>query len=229
MTGMADANRLFGDGPLARAAALVYTLMVVEAMFALAAAPGLVALTLLDRDASNIPLAALCALPLGPAFSAALYALARRSHDLTDLRPVAAFWRGYRLNAGGVLRIWIPFLVVLTVFGVNLSHLDAAGVPTWWGVALGLLAVVASLWVANALVITSLFSFRAVDIARLAAYFLVHRFSVTVATFCLLVVATGVIYLSSEGVLMLAGSVLAALLLVAGRPMLAEVEEKFTA
>lgn len=229
MTAVADAKRYFGEGPLARAAALVYTLMVVELLFALTAAPGLVGLVLLDHDLSNIPLAAVCALPLGPAFSAALYAIARRGNDLTELQPMAAFWRGYKVNVGGVLRIWAPFLGVLAIVGVNLAHLDTAGVPAWWGVVLGGFAAVLALWVANALVITSLFAFRARDVARLAAYFLAHRLSVTIGTFCLLVVTIGTIILSSEGVLMLGGSALAALLLLNGRTMIAEVEETFTA
>ena len=74
---MAGARRQFGEGPLSRATAVVYTLLVVEFLLLLTTAPGFILFILLDRDASNVPLAAACALPLGPAFSAALYALAR--------------------------------------------------------------------------------------------------------------------------------------------------------
>jgi hypothetical protein len=229
MTEVARARRQFGEGPLARAAAMVYTLLVVEGLFILTTAPGLILLILLDRDASNVPLAAACALPLGPALSAALYALARGRLDLTDLRPAAAFWRGYRLNVGGVLRIWVPLLALLAVVGVNLTHLGTAGVPPWWAALLVLVAAAAVLWTANALVITSLFAFRAVDVARLAAYFLSHRVGVTLGNAGLLIVAAGVTAVSSEAVLMLLASALAAALLVTGRPMTTEIEEKFTA
>src|SRR4051812_29804719 len=64
------AGRQFGVGPLARAAAFVHTLLVVELLLLATTVPGLVPLVLLDRDASNVPLAAACALPLGPAVSA---------------------------------------------------------------------------------------------------------------------------------------------------------------
>ena len=40
------------------------------------------------------------------------------------------------MNVGGVLRIWVPFLVVLGIVGVNLTHFGAAGVPNWWAVPL---------------------------------------------------------------------------------------------
>jgi hypothetical protein len=229
MSTSTGARRQFGDGPLSRAAARVYILMVVEVLLLVTTVPGLVVLVLLDRDASNLPLAAACALPLGPAFSAALFALAHARPDLTDLKPAAAFWRGYRLNAGGVLRIWIPLLALLTIIAVNLTHRSAAGVPTWWAVSLVLVAVAALLWAANALVITSLFAFRTVDVARLAAYFLVHKRAVALGNACLLLVASGVTALFSEAVLMLLASVVAAALLRNAGPMTEEIREKFTA
>ena len=228
MTVTTGARRQFGEGPLARAAALVHTLLVVEALLLVTTAPGLVALVLLDRDASNLPLAALCAIPLGPALCAAVYALHHRRLDLTDLHPAAAFWRGYRLGAAGVLRLWIPWLAWVTILGVNLAHLRGAGLPGWWAVPLVLVAVVATLWVANALVITSLFAFRTVDVARLAAHFLARTPAVALGNAGLLVAAVAVTALSSEAVLALLGSLLAAALLRTSRPMTTMVQREFT-
>ncbi|TMR25323.1 DUF624 domain-containing protein [Nonomuraea turkmeniaca] len=223
------AGRRFGEGPLSRASALIYTLLVVEGMFLVAAAPGLVALPLLGQDVSNVPLAALCALPLGPALSAALYALRHRSRDLTDLHPAAAFWRGYKANVRGVLKIWIPWLAGVAIIGMNFANFAAAGVPGWWAVLLGLVAVAAMLWVANALVIASLFEFRAVDVARLAAYFLMRHPKATLGNVPLLVVAGGVTLIGTELAAAVLASAFAAVLLWNSRPVIAEVQEEFTA
>jgi hypothetical protein len=228
MSDLAGVKR-FGEGPLSRIAALVYTLLVVEAQLLLATLPGLVPLVLLDRDASNVPLAAACALPLGPALSAALYALHRRSRDITDLKPAAAFWRGYRMNILGVLRIWVPWLVWLTIIGVSLANFSAADLPGWWAALLVIIAAVATVWLANAIVITSLFVFRPVDIARLAAYFLVRRPGVTLGNAGLVIIAGGVTYFATEAALALLGSILANMLLLACRPMTAEIQEDFVA
>lgn len=222
-------GREFGAGPLSRGAALIYTLMMIEVLFALTTLPGLVPLVLLDRDASNIPLYAICALPLGPALSAAVYAFARRSVDLTDLKPASAFWRGYRLNLRGVLRVWVPFLLLATVVGVNLANLDTAGVPGWWAAMLVGIGVVAALWCGNALVITSLFAFRGRDVARLAAYFLARTPGVTFGVAGLLVVAGAVTVLTSEAVLVLFSAVFAAMLVLVTRPMTTQIERDFTA
>jgi len=224
-----SARREFGEGPLARAAALVYTLLAIELLFLLAVLPGLIPLILLARDGSNVPLAAACAIPLGPALSAALFALQHHHADLTDLKPAAAFWRGYRLNVGGVLRLWIPWLAWMTVVGVSLAHRGASGVPGWWMAVLVVLAMVSTLWMANALLITSLFAFRTRDVTRLAAYFLGRTRGVTLGVLCLSIVAVGITLISSEAVLALLGSVFAAALLHTARPLTAAVTEEFTA
>lgn len=225
----ARTRREFGEGPLARAAALVYSLLTIELLLLLTTLPGLIPLVLLGRDASNAPLAVACAIPLGPALSAALFALRKHQGDLADLKPAVEFWRGYKLNAAGVLRVWIPWLVLMAILAVNLSHVKAADIPAWWVGLLVALAAAATLWVINALLITSLFAFRAVDVARLAAYFLGRTKGVTLGNLCLLICAAGLVAVASEAVLALVGVVFAVFLLRTGGPMIALVTEEFTA
>jgi hypothetical protein len=205
----------FGTGLLSRAVAMIYTLLVVELLLLVTAGPGLVGLALLDRDASNLPLAALCVLPAGPALSAAIYALDRRRLDLSDLHPGAAFLRGYRLNAVGALKVWAPWLLLITV------NLVDPGVPQL------ILIAVATAWMLNGLVITSLFVFRFRDVARLSAYLLIRSFGVTVGNTCLVIVALAGVWLWSEATLALAASLLVLALLGNVRPLVAVVRKEF--
>lgn len=229
MSELVGSKRHFGNGPLSQGAALIYTLLVVELLFLLTTLPGLVPLVLLSSDGSNIPLAAACALPLGPAASAALYALRHRSGDLTDLRPAAAFWRGYRLNALGSLRVWVPCLAWLAIIGLNLSNFGAANVPAWWAGLLVAIGIAVTLWLVNALVITSLFTFRTIDIARLALLFLARAPGVTLGN-AILVVLTGLLTtVTSEVLPILLGSVFLLVLLLTSGPMIIKIREEFTA
>lgn len=227
MSGVTSPQREWGGGPLARASAFIYTLLVVEVLFLLTSLPGLVPLVLLDRDASNLPLVAACAVPLGPALAAALFALHHRSRDLTDLHPAAAFWRGYRINALPVLRLWLPWLLWLALIAVTLANFPAASVPGWWAVLLVAVGAGATLWMANALVITSLFAFRTRDLARLAAYFLARTPGATLGNACLLVVAAGVVWFASEAVLALLVSIFALFMVRVCEPIIAEVRREF--
>jgi hypothetical protein len=225
----APRRREFGDGPLSKVASAIYTVLAVEALLLFAVAPGLVLVTLLDRDASNLPLVALAAVPLGPALSAALVTLRRPRFDLADLRPAAVFARAYRANAAAVLALWVPMLMVLTVVGVNLTHRDAAGIPVAWAGLLVAVATAALLWGLNALVIASFFTFRARDTARLAWSFLAWTPQVPLGTAGLVAAAAGVTLLWSEAVLTLLGAGFALLLLRTAAPMTVRVERDFTA
>ena len=217
----------FGDGVLTRLSMTVYTLLVVELLLLGATLPGLVVLTLLDRDASNVPLAAVAALPVGPALSAALVTL-HGPRDVADLRPATVFVRAYRRNALAVLRVWVPFLVALTVIGVDLAHREAVGVPGAWAALLLLIALGALLWGVNALLISSFFTFRTRDVARLAWDLLPRSRSAAAGTASILVLAAAVVVLGSEAVLALSGSVAAMLLLAVNRPTIDLVAREFT-
>jgi hypothetical protein len=223
------ATREFGTGPLSRVSALVYVLLVTEGLFLLTTVPGLVPLLLLDRDASNLPLDALCLVPVGPAASATLFALYRRQSDLGDLHPAATFWRGYRLNAAGALKVFVPWLVALTMVAMTVAHRHAAKLPGWWLVLLVLIAVAATLWLANALVITSLFAFRTVDIARLATWFLGRTPLVTLGNAGVLLAAAIVTAYATEAVAVLLATAFSLLLLNSSRKMTEHVRKDFTA
>ncbi|MFD5377113.1 hypothetical protein ACFWJE_22285 [Streptomyces griseoincarnatus] len=219
----------FGTGPLSRAAALIHTLVTVEALLLLTAAPGLAGLFLLAPEPANLPLAALCLLPLGPSAAAALYALHHRSGDLTELRPARAFLRGWRLGAGPALKLWAPLLAWLTVIAFTLTHFPAAGLPGWWASLLAVTGVGGLLWGAHALVLTALFAFRARDTARLAAYFLAKQPRATLGALSLMILTAAGTALLTEALPALLSAPLLLSLLHAGRPVIEETREHFTA
>ncbi|MFF5983297.1 hypothetical protein ACFY78_31070 [Streptomyces olindensis] len=219
----------FGTGTLSRASALVHTVLTVEALLLLTASPGLAGLLLLGPDLANLPLAALCLLPLGPALSAALYALHHRSRDLTELRPARAFLRGWRLNALPALKLWTPLLAWLTVIAFTLTHFAATGLPGWWAVLLAAIGAGSLLWGAHALVLTSLFAFRARDTARLAGYFLLRHGRATLAAASLLVLTAALTALLTEALPALLAAPLLLSLLHGSRSVITETQEEFTA
>jgi len=218
-------TRDFGTGPLSRAAALIHTLLTTSALLLLTASPGLIPLLLTGPT----PFAALFLLPLGPAASAALYALHHRSADLTDLHPARTYLHGLRVNTLPALKLWTPLLTWLTVIAFTLTHFTATGLPTWWAAILAATAVVALLWGAHALVLTSLFTFRARDTARLAAYFLLRHGRATLGALSLLVLTATTTALLTEALPALLSAPLLLSLLHTARPVIAETKESFTA
>lgn len=215
------------DSLLGQVAGFMYWYLVLSLLFALAAAPGLAVLLLLDRSSTNAPLAVLCLLPVGPALSGVLFA-ARDRHRAEGPTPARSFARGYRLNAVDVLRLWVPALVALALIAVCVVNTDAAGVPDGYAGVLLVIALLTVLWALNALVIASLFAFRTRDVARLGAYYLARLPLVTLGMVSLLVLAGGVVYVTFDAVLVMLGGIWAALLLRNAGPMIRDVQARFT-
>jgi len=221
-----------GTGILSRISAWVYWVLVVEGLLVLTGAPALVLLLLLDPSVGNVPVAALCLVPLGPALAGAVFAwrdfLDAQPAD-RDLQPARHFWRGYRLNWRDVLRWWVPMLVVLAVLGVNISAGGAVRGGSAFATASLVLAAALLVWAGNAIVLSSLFAFRTRDVARLAVYYLGARPVAGLGVLALLVVAGGLAVLASDWLVVLLGSLLMLLLVRNAQPVIADAKERFTA
>lgn len=217
------------EGPLSRAATVAYWFLVIEVLLVLSTAPGLVAALFLDRAVGNLPLLALCAVPLGPAVAAALFAWRVFLRE-RDTSPAHHFWRGYRLNLLDALRVWVPALAVLVVLATNVAFADVAaarsgaGIPVAVFVGLAAFVVLCSV---RMLAITSAFAFRWRDAARITAFTLTARPLVSLGLVSLLVLTAGITVLTSDAVTVLLGSVLTFLVARNEAPVLALVHERF--
>ncbi|MFD6178011.1 MULTISPECIES: glycosyltransferase [unclassified Isoptericola] len=220
--------REFGDGILARVTARVYRYVVVGVLTTLGSVPTLLLLALLDRSTGNALIVPLCLAPTIPFWSAALFALHEQA-GADEPAPARSFARGLRLSWLDVLRLWVPALAVLGVVATSVVHRDAAGISVAYAVVLAVLGVAILLWALEALLLTSLFSFRARDVARLSAYYLGRRPLVTVGLLALVVVAAGVVWLAGETVLVLVAVPWLAFVLRTGEPVLDDVRARFVA
>jgi len=215
-------------GVLGRLTGAVYWFLLVEVCFLLAALPGFVGILLLDRSPSNLPLYALCALPVAPAFSAAMSAIAARSRA-DDLSVWPRYWRAYRQNVGDVLWVWVPTLAAATVLGITIAFGSAAGVDGFFVGAAVVFLVVLAVWSSHALVIASLFRFRARDVARLALYYLAARPLVTLGALSYLVLAVALVTFTTDVVLAALAVVFAAFALVNALAMTNDIRSRFVA
>ncbi|NYE21427.1 DUF624 domain-containing protein [Microbacterium immunditiarum] len=216
------------DTRLGRLATPVYWYLVVAAGFLLAAAPGLVASALVAPVVSNVPLFALCAVPYGPAFSAALYAL-RDGTRGEEQNPWPRYWRGWRLNVIDVLWVWVPVLAIGALIGIGIAFGPAVGVASVFIVISWIVLLFVALWTVFAIIIASLFSFRARDIFRLSLYYMAGRPLATLGFASLLVLAVAVVFFASGWALALLASAFAGLALFTARPVTRDIRERFIA
>src|SRR5699024_6327981 len=157
----------------------IYWFLVVDVLLVLASAPTLLLWTMLGTGWLTALWFMLAALPMLPAVAAGLYACRAWRED-QELTPARHFLRGYRLNALDSLKVGAPLLLVLGVLGVNLTQGGSAGAGALGAVFL-VLGAVALLLLVRVLSIASTFSFRSIDIFRLAAFTLLMRPLATLA------------------------------------------------
>ncbi|SKC74434.1 hypothetical protein [Krasilnikoviella flava] len=226
--GAGGSVREFGDGVLGRVTARIYWYLVVGVLVALGNVPTLVLLALLDRSTGNALLVPLCLVPAAPFLSAGVFALHARA-GADEPAPGRAFARGLRLGWLDVLRLWVPATAALGVVATCVVHRETAGISVAYVVVLGVVGLAVLLWALQALLLASLFSFRARDVARLSVYYLGRRPLVTVGLLALVVVAGGVVWLAGEVVLAVVAAAWLAFLLRTGQPVLDDVRHRFVA
>ncbi|NAZ76631.1 DUF624 domain-containing protein [Kineococcus sp. T13] len=220
--------RAFGEGPLSQVTQVVHWFVVLEVLLVVATAPGLAGALLLVPDASNLPLYALCAVPVGPALAAAVFAWRAFLAD-RDAAPAREFLRGYRLGALDALRTWVPVLGVLTVLAVDTAHRDVVGVAAAFTPLYAVLGAAVLVWAVRVLVLTAVFAFRWRDVARLAAMTLLTRPRSTLSLLSLLVLAIGTAWVTFDAVVVVLASVLTFLLARSEAGVVREVRERFVA
>lgn len=220
------------SGTLGRITAAVYRVLVLEILFLAASSPGILLLLTLSPDPSNAPLIALSLLPVGPAFSAMIFAW-RVSPAEEHLAPAQSFRRGYRLNALGTLRWWWLLLVIVGILGINVAFLDAVvppGLPLILaGAAQAAVFLLTAVTALHALVIGSLYNFRTRDILRLALRLIRSSPRATVGAAAIVITGAGVVAVGSEIALFALGSIMAALVLQNAHTLTIDIEEKYIA
>jgi len=216
-----------GNGVLGKFTNLVFWYAVVTVLMAVTTFPAWLLALLIAPDATNLPLIALAMVPVGPAISAALYAV-RARYRSEDQGPWRAFWRGYRLNALGVLKFWISALIILGIVGFTLVFGALVGLTTLHRILFIIIGAVVLLLTMEAIAITSFFNFRFSDTMRLAASQLILSPRLVLGLIAVAVLAFGLVWFVNEFVLVAAAGVLAALWYYQVRPSLKYIHENHT-
>jgi uncharacterized membrane protein YesL len=215
-----------GDGPVGRALTAFLWGLGLTGLLAAANLPLVVLALLLRPDPSLAWLVVLALLPVGPALSAALYAV--REHYVAPDVPVArAFARGYRLSWRDAAAVSVPVCLLGGVVGVVTAGGRDAGVPgVVAGIApgVGVLVVVAAL---HALALRTFFRLPVVAAARVAAFYLVTRWRASLATLVLVAGAAVVATAASDLLLALLGGVWVWLWYRTVAPVLRDARDRF--
>jgi uncharacterized membrane protein YesL len=238
----------YGSGPLFRAAGVVYGVMVADVLLVLTnvllvLAPLLVALSAGMPTASvsrsgpgygvQLGLVLLAFIPVGPSLAAAAYALNRLLAG-AESGVFRDFIHGYRANVRQALAVWLPYLAVMAVVGLNLLLLPGsidAGSPAQQAARVGLLGLglLAATAGVTAMLLLSRFAFRTRDLYRLSLYCLGGQARVSLGNAAILFLAAFLLTATTAGLMLFIAGPLLFLICLNSRPLLTFIQEKFTA
>jgi len=195
-----------GDGPFGRALTAFAWSLGLTALLTAANLPLVLLALLLRPDPSLTWLAALAAIPLGPALSAGLSAVRARYVD-PDVGVARAFGRGYRLGWRDASVLSVPACLLGAVVTLVATSGRGAGVPAVLsGLAAGA-GVLLLLLTLHALALRTFFRMPAPDALQLAAFFLVARWRASLGVLALVVGAAVVAAAASDLLLALLAGV----------------------
>lgn len=195
-----------GDGPFGRALSAFVWGLGLTALLAAANLPLVLLALLLRPDPSLAWLVALATIPLGPALSAALYAVRERYVD-PDVPVARAFARGYRANLRDASVLAVPVCLLGAVAALVATSGRDAGVPavlSGLAAGVGLLLVVLAL---HALALRTFFRLPALDAVQLAALSLGTRWRASLGVLALVAGAVLVATAASDLLLTLLAGV----------------------
>ncbi|MCL1801948.1 MAG: YesL family protein [Promicromonosporaceae bacterium] len=216
-----------GHGILGKISLAIYWYLVLTLLIVVSSLPAILLLLLLQPVPQNFFLIPLAMIPIGPAISAGLYAVrARYRHE--DRGPWRSFVRGYRMNFVAVIKLWIPFLVVLGIIAFTLTFGGFIGLNTPYRIGLSILAALLAAWAGHAIAIATFFNFRSVDVARLATYYLFRKFSATFGVLALLVIMGAAGWYISGAIPGVISGLVIWFLFRNERPVLIDVYQRFT-
>lgn len=220
-------ERDFGTGPLSQLAGSVYRHGVLALCLVLACLPTLVAAMLLGGSPRGLPWVVVAQLPVAPALSAGLYAV-RGWRREDEAGPAQLFRRGYRMNVVDVLRWWAPTVAVLAVLATNVVNPGAVAIGSALGVVSLVVGALVLLWAGHALVVSSFFTFRTRDVARIAVVELFAQWRTTLVYLSLLIVAGGVLLIGTEVTLLVLSCAFVSVLEHSTRGVRDDVARRFT-
>ena len=149
-------------------------------------------------------------IPLGPAIGAMLGSTHQVIENEDFSEPGRDFRKSYRTNLTDSLKIWLPFLVIVYLFSVNINYYLALAGNTLFllGYFFVFLMIVLILYLIPVFLIQTKFSFRYKDLLKLGWYYFFIKMKLTFGNFFVIFIIAFLLLVTTEWLLLAIPAVL---------------------
>lgn len=167
-------------------------------------------------------------LPVGPAFAALLSAMGKLVRE-KDINMTKDFFRAYKENFFEALFYWSFFIFILSILYVDIIYVNTKlqiGVLKIILIVIGLIIISMMFYVFP---IITRFYFKIKDVFKISFYMSIKKINTTILNWAILIVLS-YFYIRTTNIILFIffWSILAYLIMLNGKPILDQIEEKYT-
>lgn len=229
---MAKSKREFGEGPINTITNYVFWFFLGNLYFLILNIPLLFALTVLISFGSTpLPkgfttILIICCIPLGPAITALLSVMGKLIRE-KDINITKDFFKAYKTNFFQSLFFWSLEIIILTILYVDIQFLISRNYPRVLTSFIFIVMVFIFLMSLHVFPIISRFYLGMKDVIKLASYYTIRKFHITILN-CASFLVVGFIFLKiSTFVFLFMWSIVCYIIMFYDQKILVEIEEKF--
>lgn len=201
---MSDNNMDVGDRRLYKIAQNISWFLIITLWFNISFVPLFFFFLFVEPTLANIVWYLIGIIPLGPAIGALLGATIRVIEEDDFSEPGRDFRKYYRQNFLDSLKIWLPFLILVYLFSVNVNYYIAiaGGGLSALGYLFVLLMIILTLYLIPVFLIQIKFEFRFRDLLKLGWYYFFMKLKVTFGNFLIIFIIIFFVLMISEWLLL---------------------------
>lgn len=180
-----------------------------------------------DTKLENLLIYTISLIPFGPAATALCASMGKIARD-KDINPTSYFFKSYKDNFWQSIKLWSVELFVLFILAVDMQYFSINSslslfIPLLLGLAIFVLII--GLYIFP---ILSRFSMRSRDILKISIYYLYRKIHITILNACVVVASLFLMEKLSSYYLLFSASLSCFLIMLNLKPVLTEMEERFT-
>ena len=229
---MAKSKREFGEGPIYTITNYVFWFFLGNLYFLLLNIPLLLALLVVLANGSAplpkgfISIIAICCIPLGPSFTALLSVMGKLIRE-KDINITKDFFKAYKTNFTQSLFFGTLEIMLISILYVDIKFITSSSYPRILNIIVFVIICLIFLMSLHVFPIISRFYLSKKDVIKLALYYTIRKFHITILN-CTSFLVVGFIFTQvSTFVFIFMWSVICYFIMVYEQKILIEIEDKF--
>lgn len=206
-----DFNKDIGEGRLYKISQNISWFLITTLWFNLNLIPLFFFFLFVEATLANLVWYLIGIIPLGPAIGGLLGSTLNVVETDDFSEPGKDFRKYYRANIMDTIKIWVPYLLLIYLFSVNINYYFTIADSQYIliGYLFVLLILILSLYIIPVFLIQIKFEFRYKDLLKLGWYYFFMKLKLTIGNFLILFILVFLLLAISEWLLLAIPAVLA--------------------